>query len=55
MCKECFSRFERDTGEMVRLEKEAMRDSDPFVFGGEHDEPPTDPLADTITEVSKKP
>lgn len=55
LCETCFTKRERDTGEMVKLEKELLRDHDQFRFGGKHDDPPTDPNGDTITVVEKKP
>lgn len=53
LCAECFSKHERTTGEMVKLEREAVRDVDAEQFSDE--EHTTDPDAENlIAEIDKK-
>lgn len=44
MCGKCFTRHERDTGKMKKLERELEQRNDPHLFGDEGDNTPTDPL-----------
>jgi len=48
MCEKCFTRHERDTGKLKKLERDIEATNDPFLFGEEGDDPPTDPNGDPI-------